>query len=107
MRPVLFVRADGPRSRHDAYLGANRPCAATNMNKPDLRIRVECYAGYRGEETPRRFFLGNRQVEVRQVLDRWLAPDHRYFKVQGDDDGVYILRHEVAGQRWELTMFSR
>ncbi len=76
------------------------------MNKPDLRIRVECYAGYRGEETPRRFFLGDRQVEVQQVLDRWLAPDHRYFKVQGDDDGVYILRHEVAGQRWELTMFS-
>jgi hypothetical protein len=50
-----------------------------------MRIRVECYAGYRGEETPRRFFLGERAVEVREVVDRWLAPDHRYFKVRGSD----------------------
>ena len=48
--------------------------------KPEpLRVRVECYAGHRGEETPRRFFLGTRRVEVARVLDRWLAPDHRYF----------------------------
>ena len=44
-------------------------------------IRVECYAGHRGEETPRRFFLGARPVEVVDVIDRWLAPDHRYFRV--------------------------
>ncbi|MFQ5984994.1 MAG: hypothetical protein ACE5LL_05700 [Alphaproteobacteria bacterium] len=70
-------------------------------------IRVECYAGYRGEETPRRFFLGERRVEVVDVRDRWLAPDHRYFKVEGDDGGVYILRHDVESGSWELTMFDR
>ena len=69
-------------------------------------IRVECYAGYRGEEVPRRFFLGRRQVEVLEVVDRWLAPDHRYFKVLGDDGGVYILRHDAEGDRWELTLFA-
>jgi len=26
------------------------------MNTNPLTIRVECYAGYQGEETPRRFF---------------------------------------------------
>ncbi|MBW1751927.1 MAG: hypothetical protein JRJ46_02225, partial [Deltaproteobacteria bacterium] len=46
-----------------------------------MRIRVECYAGYRGEETPRRFWLGAKKIEVQDVLDRWMAPDHRYFKV--------------------------
>ncbi len=72
-----------------------------------MAIRVECYAGYRGEETPRRFFIGDRAVAVVQVLDRWLAPDHRYFKVAGDDGDVYILRHDTRTGEWELTMFRR
>jgi hypothetical protein len=44
---------------------------------------------------------------VSAVLDCWLGPDHRYFKVQGDDGDVYILRHDTADDRWELTMFAR
>jgi hypothetical protein len=44
---------------------------------------------------------------VIDVLDRWLAPDHRYFKVDGDDGCRYILRHDVASGGWELTMFER
>ncbi len=70
-------------------------------------IRVECHAGYRGEETPRRFFIGGRRVEVADVIDRWLTPDHRYFKVGGDDGAVYILRHDTGTACWELTMFDR
>ena len=69
-------------------------------------IRVECYAGHRGEETPRRFFLGERLVEIVDVLDRWLDPDRRYFKVKGDDGGIYILCHDVKTGTWEMTMFN-
>ena len=72
-----------------------------------MNIRVECYAGYRGEETPRAFWLGNNRLEVKEVLDRWLAPDHRYFKVQADDNDIYILRHEVQSDDWELTLFQK
>ena len=77
------------------------------MSEPDLAVRVECYAGNRGEETPRRFFLDERRVEVAEVLDRWLAPDHAYFKVRGNDDAVYILRHDDVADAWQLTMFQR
>lgn len=76
------------------------------MSGPDLTIRVECYAGHRGEETPLAFHLGERRIGVVEVLDRWLAPDHRYFKVKGDDGATYIIRHDVPSQHWELTMFS-
>lgn len=69
-------------------------------------IRVECYSGYRSEETPRRFWLGGQCVQVEKVLDRWLAPDHRYFKLLGDDGALYILRHCERRQHWELTLFS-
>jgi hypothetical protein len=66
-------------------------------------VRVECYAGYRGEETPRRFHLDQRCIEIVSVRDRWLAPDHRYFKVLGDDGQLYILRHDAETQHWDLS----
>ncbi|MFQ5934875.1 MAG: hypothetical protein ACE5LB_00510 [Acidiferrobacterales bacterium] len=77
------------------------------MTKGQLAIRVECYAGYRGEQEPQRLMLGERSVEVVEILDRWLAPEHRYFKVRGSDGATYILRHDVISAEWELTMFER
>ncbi len=73
----------------------------------DESLRVECYAGHRGEQTPRRFFLGGRVVKVYRVIDQWLAPDHRYFKVEGPRGQNYILRHDCASDRWELVMYQR
>lgn len=70
-------------------------------------IRVDCYCGYRGEETPRRFWLAERRVMVLEVLDRWLAPDHRYFKVLGDDGDLYVLRHDPYGQAWQMVFFKK
>ena len=71
-----------------------------------LGIRVECYAGHRAEETPRRFFIGQREINVTEIVDRWLDPTHRYFKLRGSDDGIYILRHDTGSDTWEMTMFN-
>jgi hypothetical protein len=71
-----------------------------------LRVSVECYAGHRGEESPRAFAIGERRIRVEEELDRWLDPEHRYFKVRGEDGHVYILRHDVPSDRWEMTLFS-
>jgi hypothetical protein len=68
-------------------------------------IQVECYAGSRGEETPRRFGRPGAQVAVAEVVDRWLAPDHRYFKVRDREGALYILRHDLASGQWELRFF--
>jgi len=70
-------------------------------------IHVECYAGFTGEQTPRAVTIGDRRVVVEEVLDQWLAPDHRYFKLRGDDQDIYIVRRDVASGKWTLTMFER
>jgi hypothetical protein len=70
-------------------------------------IQVQCYAGYRGEEIPRRIQIGERSLDVIAILDRWLAPDHRYFKCQTADGDQWIIRHDAASERWELTHFKR
>ncbi len=77
------------------------------MNDSVLGIGVECYAGHRGEQTPRALLISANRVEVREVLDQWLAPDHRYFKLRGDDGHVYLVRHDVSSDAWELTMYQR
>jgi len=73
-----------------------------------MRLHVECYAGHKGEETPRRFLIGERTVEVAEVVDRWLGPDHSYFKLLGDDGALYILRHDERDDgEWELSVYDQ
>jgi hypothetical protein len=69
-------------------------------------VRVECYAGYRAEESPRRFFIGKREIEVIEIIDRWLDPAHSHFKVRGDDGGIYILRYDQDSGSWEMILFD-
>lgn len=68
-----------------------------------VSLKVECYAGYRGEETPRRFYLGERCIEVNAVVDRGLTPTHRDFKVEGNDGRQYLLRHDTDSGQWSLA----
>ena len=71
-----------------------------------IEVEVNSYAGYRGEETPRSFRLGDRDIVVADVVDRWLSPDHRYFKILDPDGDTYILRHDVPSGRWQMTMYE-
>ena len=70
-------------------------------------IKVECYAGYRPDERPLRFTLGEQVLEVREVEDRWYSPSSRHFKVRASDGNVYILRHDEEQDRWSLDAFRR
>lgn len=76
------------------------------MDENGIDIRVSCYPGYRGEQYPGQFHIGERQIGVSRILDRWLDPTHRYFKVRGEDEGVYILRHDTRRNTWELFMYD-
>jgi hypothetical protein len=77
-----------------------------SMAKTPLVIRVDCRAGYRGEEEHRRFNVEDRQVDVICVVERWLTPTHRYFKVNGNDDVTYTLRHHPDSGTREIEKTS-
>ena len=70
-------------------------------------LRVESYAGHRGEEEPRAFTLGERRFAVEEILDRWLEPRNRYFKVRADDGRSFILRHDAVDDCWDLAALVR
>ena len=72
-----------------------------------MAIRVECYAGYRGEQEPLAFCLGKRRVAVRAVVDRWSAPRQRWFGVDANDANMYVLRQDDANGDWEIAAYRR
>ena len=71
-----------------------------------IPIQVDCYAGYRAAETPRTIGFKSRKIRVKKVLDRWLDPTHRYFKLWGDDGDVYLVRHDTLTGDWELVFYQ-
>ncbi len=72
-----------------------------------MKLRVECHAGHRGEEEPLAFWLGERRVAVRAIIDRWFAPRQRWFKVDADDGHTYVLRHDEQTRNWDIAAYTR
>ncbi len=70
-----------------------------------MQVRVECYAGYKAEQRPLRFYLRERPYEVEEVLDQWYGPEDTYFRVRAQDGNTYILRHSRAWDAWTLESF--
>ena len=68
-------------------------------------MRVECYAGYRADETPKRFSLRGREFEVHELDGRWYSPAASYFRVIANDGNFYVLRHDEAQDVWTLDGF--
>ena len=71
-----------------------------------MKIKVECYSGYKGDERPIRFIMGNRAIEIEEVVDRWYGENASYFRVLGKDENLYILKGPIADGEWELVSFT-
>lgn len=71
-----------------------------------MSIRVECYAGYRGEQEPVAFWFGERRLAVQAVVDRWYSPSQRWFRIEAADGDMYILRHDEPSGEWELAAYT-
>jgi len=71
-----------------------------------VRVKVRSYEGYKTDERPVEFQLGEEVYGVRAVLDRWYEPDYTYFKVKANDGNTYILKHSLDDQ-WTLESFRR
>lgn len=74
------------------------------------RIEVQCYCGYKGGESPRRFLWKESWVEVQEILDRWYRgsveagqPIVDYFRLSGDDGREYLLRRGQEDDAWFLV----
>lgn len=72
-------------------------------------IKVESYSGYKGDEEPRRFILGQTVIEIEEIVDRWYQveskpewPRANYFRVRGSDQRLYMIKHDLESGEWYL-----
>ena len=75
-----------------------------------MHLRVEAHAGFKAAERPIRFWIGDQEYGVEEILDRWYGPDHEFFKLRASDGNLYILRHDPychGEESWSLTSFRR
>lgn len=71
------------------------------------RVEVTCYSGYKADETPVRFSLRERTLQILAIEDRWYDPSASYFRVRAGDGDIYILRHDEERDVWDLTGYRR
>jgi hypothetical protein len=70
-------------------------------------VKVECYAGYKGDERPIRLHLKGRPLEVVELEDRWYSPGATLFRVVVQDGDRYVLRHEEPQDVWTIAGYRR
>lgn len=68
-------------------------------------VKVECYSGYKADESPRRIVFESQTLEVAEVEDRWYSPGATYFRVRVTNGERYVLRRQDAQDVWTLTAF--
>ncbi len=68
----------------------------------EWKIKVETYSGYKDDEYPVRFWIGEKRLEILEIEDRWYSPGFSYFKVFADDATRYILKKSVETEIWSV-----
>jgi hypothetical protein len=75
-------------------------------------IGVECYSGFKADEYPKSFYLGETRYEIKAIIDQWyqgdLNPDFPvsdYFKVETPDGEQFLLKHDLGKDEWYLCQY--
>ena len=72
----------------------------------DEPVRVTAYAGGRGEEAPRAFFLDDERIEVEEILRTWIEEERggretkRCFEVRDRDSREHLLCYDEKLKVW-------
>jgi hypothetical protein len=78
-----------------------------------ITIEVSSYAGYRGEESPRIFFVHGEKITVQEILEMWFEEEgsdrkrKRYFRVKGSDGLFHKLHYDLSSQQWLYNSFAK
>lgn len=70
-------------------------------------LKVNCLSGYKANERPVSFSIGEKEFQVKEILDRWYGPDYAYFKVKTDVGNIYILKYNEQKDHWELEFYQK
>jgi hypothetical protein len=74
-------------------------------------IHVECYSGYKANETPRAFTWRGKRYTIVEIRDRWYeggisrkSTKLDYYRVLAKDGKEYLLRYNSLFDKWALLL---
>ncbi len=47
-----------------------------------------------------------RRLKVREIIDRWDGTAHAYVKLIADDGNLYVIRHDIGENEWEMVLME-
>ncbi|MFB0519631.1 MAG: hypothetical protein ACETWC_10185 [Acidobacteriota bacterium] len=70
-------------------------------------VKVHCFSGYRGDETPLSFQIGKKRYNIKRVLKRWYEGERgdnialrRVFRVAIEKGDNYTLVYDNLTDEW-------
>jgi len=69
-------------------------------------ITVEFCSEFQAKERPVAFHVCDRRYKIKEVVDRWYGDGEVYFKVEADDNNIYLLKYEEGQGCWDLVFYQ-
>ncbi len=76
------------------------------MNEKVINIKVKCYSEYKANEKPYSISFDNNELKIKKIIDQWYGPDYLYFKLEAEDENMYIIRYNEKNDNWELIFYK-
>ncbi len=71
-----------------------------------ISLKVETASTPGKMANPVSFTLRDRIFQIIDVVDSWHGSDHAYFKVFADDGNLYVIKHDLNADLWELLQME-
>ncbi|MDY7032084.1 MAG: hypothetical protein SVY10_09290 [Thermodesulfobacteriota bacterium] len=70
-------------------------------------VKVVSYSGYKAEEKPQSFQIGDRSLEILKIEKTWYQEGlerrrKAYFRVRADDNNLYQIYYDEETECWFL-----
>jgi hypothetical protein len=72
-----------------------------------IPVAVRTYSGYKADEYPQSLVLGDDEIIVDEIVDRWYQnedspdfPEADYFRVKSHDGRQYLVKHVIEDDQW-------
>ena len=69
-------------------------------------IKVEFCSKLQTKERPVAFRVCDRRYRIKEIVDRWYGVGEVFFKVEADDNNIYLLKYEEGQGCWDLVFFQ-
>ena len=67
-----------------------------------MKVRVECHSGYKVNERPIKFWIGETALFIESIEEQWYGPEAIYFRVHADDGNAYVISYNETNDEWAL-----